>query len=60
MGISQSIFDEIHSNFLWLFLTLLWREPCLLDPRQIAMQSRKLSFLKMQKVFGYKKKLSLK
>ena len=29
MGISQSIFDEIHSNFLWLFLTLLWREPCL-------------------------------
>ena len=29
MGIFQLIFNEINSDFLWLFLTVLKREQCL-------------------------------
>ena len=60
MQISQSIFNQMYSDFLWLFLIVLWREPCLrlfiqaLDQILCNLENEVLEKCKEFPVFGHK------
>ena len=62
MQISQSISNKMFSNFLWLLLTVLWREPCLrlflyaLDQLLCNLGNKFVEKCKEYPVFGHKMK----